>query len=382
MYRSLVKWPAARGDCNVCSETTCGQTLTRREMLALAASVCSIPLAVGLTSCASDSSAHVDAEQGDSPTRTVTDLSGNEVKIPSVVERYAVLWVAGTDILAMLDGLSHAVMYPDVSSGYPLLFEFYPGMANIPSCDAEQASAEEIVAQGAQVAFMRVSDNPDLVKRLAAAGVMTVDITFNSYDGLKDAVTLIADVLNTDEAKAKAKDYCAYFDKVLSDCDALVQDVSDKRSPTAIVIRDTSSYQVYGSRRFAGQWVERCGGDYILDTGDPNGYVNITKEQLLKYDPDYIFFIFEGCSEEMMADQSLQQLSAVKNGKVFDNPAILNTWSNHGCEAVLQFAWARSILYPDYFDMNGLGDEVIRFFDMFFGLQFDSDVLSAIFPGE
>ncbi|HIU05685.1 MAG TPA: ABC transporter substrate-binding protein [Candidatus Coprousia avicola] len=380
MRRSLVGRVAASDGSRRRAEATCVPVFSRRDMLVLAAGACLAPLTAGLGSCSSDGGAQTGGEQDDSSTRTVTDLGGNAVEVSSAVERYAVLWVAGTDILAMLDGLSHIVMYPDVSGGYPLLFDFYPGMAGIPSCDAEQASAEEVIAQGAQVVFMRASDNPDLAERLASAGVATVDIAFNSYDGLKDAVALVADVLNTDEARAKARDWCAYFDEMLSACDALVQEVSGEPEPTAIVIRDTSSYQVYGSGRFAGQWVERCGGDYVLDTGDPTGYVNITKEQLLAYDPDYIFFIFEGCSEELMADPSLQQLTAVKNGHVFDNPAVLNTWSNHGCEAVLQFAWARHTMYPEFFGTDGLEDEVARFFETFFGLQLGDRDFSVIFP--
>ena len=54
--------------------------------------------------------------------------------------------------------------------------------------------------------------------------------------------------------------------------------------------RDAVDFTAYSKDRLVGSWAELCGITYALDTGNSTSNITLTQEQILEYDPDYIFF--------------------------------------------------------------------------------------------
>ena len=225
--------------------------------------------------------------------------------------------------------------------------------------------------------FYRGADHEALAEQLKKAGIAAIDVEFNDYKEMQDAIILMAAVFNSDYAKRLADEYCEYADAAIQYADEIAGSIPSDKKKTAIVIRDNSSLRAYGSQRFAGQWVTLCGGDYVLREGDPTGYVNLTKEQLLEYNPDYIFFIIPGEAEKFISDSWWSTMSAVQNNRVYENPYGLNTCSNHGTECVLQFGWAIEKLYPEYSEFD-LQDVVKDFYINFYGMELTDEEIDLM----
>lgn len=312
-------------------------------------------------------------------TRTVVDMSGHSVEVPEKVNSYISLWVGSVTITLMLDHGENMVGCSETAASYPMFDRACKNTRDITYFTNDAITLEGILETGAEVVFYRGKDNADLAEKLIKAGVAAIDVEFNTYDEMMDAIDIMADVLNTNYARETASKYRTYANEMIEKAQTIGNTVQDKKS--IIVIRDTSNLRAYGVNRFAGRWATLCGGDYALKEGDPNGYVNLTSEQLLEYDPEIIVFVIPGEAKKFIVDSKWSSLTAVKNGHVYENPSAIGTWSNHGSECVLQFGWAMEKLYPEQSDFD-LVQEVKDFYNEFYAMNLtDSEIAAVINAG-
>ena len=312
---------------------------------------------------------------GTSKTRTVVDMSGHSVEVPEIVNSYISLWVGSVTITLMLDHGEHMVGCSETAASYPMFDRACKNTQEITYFTNDAITLEGILETGAEVVFYRGKDNADLAEKLIKAGVAAIDVEFNTYDEMMDAIEIIADVMNTEYARETASKYRTYASEMIEKAQSIGNAVQDKK--TIIVIRDTSNLRAYGVNRFAGRWATLCGGDYALKEGDPNGYVNLTSEQLLEYDPEFIVFVIPGEAKKFIEDSKWSSLTAVKNGHVYENPSVIGTWSNHGSECVLQFGWAMDKLYPGLTDLD-IVKEVQYFYKEFYAMDLTETEITAV----
>lgn len=167
---------------------------------------------------------------------------------------------------------------------------------------------------------------------------------------MEKVVKLLAYVFGTKEAQAKANEYCKYLDSSVEYVNSKTENLEEDDRVSAIVIKDTKNYSAYGSTRYTGKWVEMCGANYSMVNEDAYANVNLTQEQILEYNPDFIFFAMPEQADKFLEDSTWKELKAVKEGNVFNIPSGLNTWSNSGAESALIFKWAFAKMYPSLSD--------------------------------
>ena len=98
----------------------------------------------------------------------------------------------------------------------------------------------------------------------------------------------------------------------------------------------------------------------------------------MEYDPDYMVFALEEQAELFCNNESYQYLSCVKNGNVYNSPAVLNSWSNQGAESVLELKWGLYIMHKELvdFDMKEVtGNFYLEFYDYEFSEEDLEDIL-------
>lgn len=299
-------------------------------------------------------------------TRTIIDRSGNEITIPNNIENYAVAWAGLTDILLMFDGTEHLVAYPEKSASFKWIFDVYPEYGNKVELSNEGISAEELIETGAQVVFLKAADDETLYTKLNECGVAAIDCKFDTYEELQEVVLMIADIINTDDAKIIANEYVAYLNDSVESTVNITKTISDADKVSALVLKDTKSYSAYGSSRYTGKWVEMCGGKYSMVNEDTYANVNLTSEQIIEYDPQFIFFAMPKQADKFLEDDVWDNLDAVKNARVINIPGGFNTWSNCGAESALVFKWATAVMYPDKVDYD-IKSIITEYYDKFYG---------------
>ena len=309
--------------------------------------------------------------------RVITDMSGNEIVLPDTVDSYAVAWAGLTDILLMFDGTEHLAAYPEKSASFAWIFDVFPDYENKLCLSNDGISAEEIIESGVSVVFLKAADDENLYDKLNKCGIAAIDCKFDTYEELESVVKMIANVLGTESSLEKAEMYCEYLDNIVVDTISFSDNIDENERVSALVMKDTKDFSAYGSSRYTGKWVEMCGGNYSMVNEDSYANVNLTKEQIFEYNPDYIFFAMPNQVEKFLEDPTWADLSAVKNGKVYNVPGGFNTWSNCGAESALVFKWAASIMYPDTSDFN-INQEIKDFYLKFYGYEPSDEEISKI----
>lgn len=330
-------------------------------------------LGVFMTGCQKNDT----VDDGNQQLRVVTDMSGCNVELPEKVERYAVAWAAISDITTMFDGVEHLVAYPEKSTSFAMYLEKYPNLQDKTCLANEGISVDTILNSGAQVVFLKGSDDPVLVEQLRACEIAVVDCEFKNYEGLKNVVSLVAEVFGTEEAKAIAKQYCEYLDHEVSKAKSFSDTLPESEKKTVLVIKDATDYSAFGKTRYTGQWAEMCGGIYSMVNKDLYANVNLTKEQLLEYDPDILFFSMPGQAELFLNDNTWCEMTAVKSGNVYNIPSGLNTWSNSGAESALIFEWACAVMYPDAVDYDCYS-KISEYYTQFYNFDLTTEDIDEI----
>ena len=320
-----------------------------------------------------------ESQSKDTDTRIVVDLEGNEIEVPSQITNYAVAWSGDLDILAMLDNCEHISAFPQQSLKFPMLLEFYPQLENCIQLPKINVSSESILESGAQVVFLRYSDYPELTEQLKQQNVPAININFENYEDMIKSVELVADVLNTDEARNEAKQYREYVEKTMEEAVEMAS-TFDCKDASLIVFRDAVDYTAYSPDRMIGAWTDLCGINYLIDTGESTANVNLTVEQILEYDPDYIFFAFPGNIEKFYENEKLASLKCVKEGNVYETPTVFSPFPINGAEGVLQLKWIFTIMSSDY--TIDIEKEVRDFYREFYDIEFTDAQLKEILYGE
>ncbi|MGC9021382.1 MAG: ABC transporter substrate-binding protein, partial [Candidatus Methanodesulfokora sp.] len=119
-------------------------------------------------------------------------------------------------------------------------------------------------------------------------------------------------------------------------------------------IKDRRSPRIDGWGTARGQILELAGLiDVTKGELPPPGYGNVPLETLIKWNPDVIFLwpkLWSGCTpEDIYNDPAWQQISAVKNRRVYQLP-LMSSWAPEFALNVLFYAVKA---YPDKFkDVN------------------------------
>ena len=316
-----------------------------------------------------------------SKTKTIVDMSGTEVVVPTQIDKYCVLYSSAISICAMLDkNLEHMCMCPTIYGGWTS--RICPGVEDHAiAVNKKTVTAEQIIEVGTQVVFCSSSTNQETIASLQEAGIPCVNVGMKTADDLLKAVDVIAATFGTDFAANNAKDYkekFAYYQNYVKNC---VKDIPDNDKASILVIGDLTDITGFGENAYEAYWTDVAGLKYILPSNDGADKVNLTMEQVFEFDPDVV--IAETFDARVLTDDSSwASLRAYKEGKLLAAPKALDNWSKPGAESMMVYLWALNTVYPDYAGDLNLTTEVINFYKDFFGYEMSEEYANIVMQGK
>lgn len=315
-------------------------------------------------------------------TRVVTDMAGNEVTVPTEVRRVGEQFPAHTVITIMLGAGSKISAITTNVKTIPFLQKVYPEISSIPELfpyDGTAGNVEELLRLDIDAVF---SYNDSYQN----SGVANLDVSFFSYTELADAVTLAGNVLGG-TAPERAKKYVDYLNKNVELVRSRVANLPESERPSVVHIPDFPPLTIDGGQsQQGGLWVDAAGGR--PEFSDQEGtYITTSAEELLNRDPDVLVIQAprdEGSGRSVVAAMAEQipvwnELSAVKNDRVYLNPRGMYPWERSTPEQALQVLWAAKTLHPDLFQDVDIREETRHFYDEFFGYRVTDAELDEIF---
>lgn len=330
---------------------------------------------VALTGCSSKE------QETSSGTRTVVDMSGTEIEIPTQIDKYCVLYSSAISICAMLDkNMEHMCMCPTIYGGWTS--RLCPGVEDhVVAVNKKTVTAEQIIEVGTQVVFCSSSTNQETISSLQEAGIPCVNVGMKTADDLLKSVDIIAEIFDTDYAANVAAAYKEKFDYYQNYVKSCVQNIPQDAKQTILVISDLTDITGFGEKSYEAYWTNVAGLNYILPSNDGADKVNLTMEQVFEFDPDAV--VVETFKTSALTDDSVWlSLRAYKEGKVLAAPCALDNWSKPGAESMMVYLWSLNEFYPEYAGELELTTEVRKFYEDFYGYDMSEEYANAVMQGK
>ena len=192
----------------------------------------------------------------------------------------------------------------------------------------------------------------------------------------------MAEAIGGDAPKIAEK-FNEYFDgnlkRVLSKTDKIA--ASDR--PKVLHIADGKNLlKVDGTNTIIDEWIRVAGGQNAVQKA--GNMLELNAEEIIKINPDVIIIGRAKAPEilkKLYEDQVYVSTNAVKNKKVYVNPAGVFSWDRYGAEGALQILWAAKTLHPELFKDINIEAETKKFYKEFLHYDLSDKEVGYILNG-
>ena len=361
------------------------------------AGVMALTLAFAMTACGNnDEQAEVKPSEeasvseeasGEAKTRTITDVLGRTVEIPEKVERIVPLGNASR--IATYLGLQDkfvTVCSGDRNTTPYMAYGWFnqDKWADLPvAASGGYGVFHPEVILAAEPDVILCTFEPDIVKSIEEqTGLPVVAVAQGTLFGedYEQALRIFGDVCGVSD---RAEEVISYINGCLDELESLTKDVPNENKP--LVLGAGATFR--GGHGIDGVYVDYPVFTAIkandaavgLDKQSFDTGVEVDKEQILAWDPDYIFIDAGNIglvNEQYASDPGFfDQLKAVKEGHVYQWPNSTCNYTNVEIPLVGAY-YAGSILYPEQFANINFEEKAEEIFKFFLGGEGYLQVLS------
>ena len=310
-----------------------------------------LSLALSLTVC-------VQAE-----TVVLTDMAGREVSIEAVPERIVSGYYISTSTLIALGIQDKLVGIEAKADKRPIYKLSAPELIELPNV----GTAKEFNLEGC------LALEPDLVilplklknaaQTLEELGIPVLLVNPESQEQLMEMVAMLGDATGTAD---RAGELAAYIEAQEASLAGLLADAG---TPTVYLGGNSALLSTAGQAMYQSDMIVRAGGVNVAAEIEDTYWVDISYEQLLAWDPEYIILASDASytAEDVLADENLKDCTAVKNGNVYHLPADVESWDSPVPSGFLGSFWMASVLHGDLITEADRDTVINEFYDTFYG---------------
>jgi iron complex transport system substrate-binding protein len=331
-----------------------------------------IPALLALSGCGA-------AAQPAGETVDVTDLLGRRVSVPASVTRVIAIGPGALRLYVYAGELKYVVgveqMETEAATGKPYLLA-NPSLAQLPVIGLggpnNAPDPEKILAVNPQVIFSAYgaadADAAAADELQAKTGIPVVVVGYGTAalfgPSVNESLQLIGRITGQ-EAKAQAA--VDFLESAQRDLDGRTKDIPDDEKPT-VYVGALGSKGTHGIESTKGRYdlLDALHAKNVVDETGKSGSLMIDKEQLLEWDPDFIFIDQNGYAavlDDFRKNPAFyESLSAVKNGNVYSQLPY-NYYSTNIDTALADAYYLGKVLFPAAFadiDPAEKADEIYR----------------------
>ena len=293
----------------------------------------------------------------------LTDMAGREVSIEAVPERIVSGYYISTSTLIAL-GLSDKLVGIEAKADKRPIYKLSaPELIELPNV----GTAKEFNLEGC------LALEPDLVilplklksaaQTLEELGIPVLLVNPESQEQLMEMIALLGDATGTAHRAGELADY------IQAQQAALAELLADADAPTVYLGGNSALLSTAGQAMYQSDMIVRAGGVNVAAEIQDTYWVDISYEQLLAWDPEYIILASDAAytAQDVLADENLKDCTAVKNGNVFHLPADVESWDSPVPSGFLGSCWMASVLHGDLVTESDCTAWINEFYGTFYG---------------
>ncbi len=313
---------------------------------------------------------------------TITDQAGNTVTIEKEPERLVSGYYISSStclalglkdkLVAVEEGIEKRPIYKYMAS------DIMDKVGNVGS--AKNFDLEACIAAKPDLVILPKKAK-DYAATLAEVDIPAIVVTPENHEKLVEMVNLIGQATNKNtEAKALTDKYAEIQDKIAG----LTKDI--KGDQPVVYMCGPSSYLTTAPKdMYQASLIQTAGGKNAGDSLDGDSWTEVSYEQILAMNPDIIVIPTNNMAngqpdftaEEVMADENLAEVKAVKDKKVYNMPAGYEAWDSPVPSGILGMLWMTATLHPDVYSMSEFADDAADFYKTFYNFDIDKSTITG-----
>ncbi|MFW5800065.1 MAG: ABC transporter substrate-binding protein [Spirochaetota bacterium] len=296
---------------------------------------------------------------------TVTDLKGRKVTINEPVDRLVETYGPSALFTFALDSVDKLVsrserpwdiglaLYPDYVNATPI--NYGGGRTNI----------EEVASLNPDLVILYPMGNSlEQAAKLDELNIPSVIIEPEDKERIKKSLGILGKLL---EAEEKADTIIDYYDDIVKEID---NKTKDNPKPKVYYV-DFDILQTISGDMMQSQMIEDANG--INVTGELKGWKQeVSYEQLTVWNPDIIILsTFSRLKrDDILNNPQLQDISAIKNGKIYKSPSELDPWDFPGPNFIMGIYWMAHIFHWEDITREDLANKINNYYTDVYGKSF------------
>lgn len=224
--------------------------------------------------------------------------------------------------------------------------------------------------------------NPDLViiptrlkefiPKFEELNIPVIAIEPETLDQFKETVKLIGKAVGKEE---KANKLVNYYDDTISKVKELNKNLTEKQN--VYLAGSDSVLKTCTSKMYQNYMFEVCGGENVTKELTDGYWTTISVEELVKKNPDVIYMVGYASysKDDILKDERLKGINAIKNNKVYVFPSTLEAWDYPTPSSMLGILWLENNLHPDLYSKEDYIKDAKDFYKEFYDIEVSEEEL-------
>ena len=297
---------------------------------------------------------------------TLTDQAGREVTIQEEPQRIVSGYYISTSALIALGLQDKLVGIEAKAAKRPIYQRSAPQLIDLPNVGtAKEFDLEGCAALEPELVILPLKLK-DAAKTLEDLGFPVLLVNPEDQVQLEEMISLIAAATNSQSSAQALLDFTAAQEALLE------KTLEGTRTPSVYLAGNSALLSTAGDAMYQSDMIRLAGGVNAAAELTDTYWVEISYEQLLAWDPDYILLASDAgyTVEDVLADPNLADCAAVKNGNVFKMPGKAEAWDSPVPSGILGAVWLANLLHPEAFTEEDCAEVIDEYYETFYGFTY------------
>lgn len=305
---------------------------------------------------------------------TVKDMAGREVTIEKQPERIVSGYYISSSACIALGLTDKMVGIEDKSAKRPIYKLAAPALIDLPNVGSAKAfDLEACIATEPDLVILPMKQK-DTAQTLQEMGIATLLVLPESHEQLIEMFTLIGTATNTVK---QAEKLISYYNTKLSAVTELTRDIPDDEKPVVYLGSTSDILRTAPREMYQASLITTAGGKNAGDVLEGSSWTDIDNETFLTMNPDIIVIPTDNFAvsspdytvEDVMNNPTFSDVTAVKNGAVYQMPVGYEAWDSPVPSGILGTLWMLKTLHPELYPAEQFAADVNEFYTVFYGFS-------------
>ena len=324
------------------------------------------------------------------PKITITDALDRSVEFEELPTRVVIAGKAGFMIAnaAFLfpEARERVIAYvPGGQTPNDFVSMIFPEAANMTQVESG-SGVEQLAPLNPDVVLLKSYLKTEVGDPLEQAGIKVLYLDLETAEAINKDITMLGALFGN---SARAEEIVALNVANSARVTDAVKDLTAEEKPTVLMLQYSDkggeiAFKVPPLDWLQASLITMAGGVPVWSDVPTDGWTTITLEQIAVWNPQTILLInYKGNAVDVVAqlkaDSAWALLDAVKNNSLYAFPLDFQSWDQPDTRWTLGLTWVAIKLHPDVFSDVNMMDEVMRFYQEYYGLD-EATITEIILP--